>query len=52
MSDIGKSDLPKFKRAYNKAVKDNQTSFMFSGNKFLVKYAKYVIEYLQHFNSI
>jgi hypothetical protein len=47
MSNSYTSDLPAFKRAYNKAVKEGQTSFMFSGNEVLVSYAKYVIEYLQ-----
>ena len=48
MSNISKSDLPVFKHAYNKAIEDNQTSFMFSGNEVLVKYAKYLLEYLEN----
>lgn len=42
-------DRPKLKRlkkAYDQAVKENKTSFMFEGNELVVGYAKYLIEYL------
>ena len=38
-------ELPKFKRAYNKAVKESKDIFDFEGRKVLTKYAKYLIEY-------
>ena len=35
-----------FKAEYNKAVKNNADEFEFEGNKYLTRYAKYILEYL------
>lgn len=40
-------DLPALKRAYNTAVKEELSSFMYKGKEVLVLYAKYLIEYLE-----
>jgi hypothetical protein len=37
----------KFKRAYQKAVRDNESLFLFDGNEFVVGYAKYLIQYVE-----
>lgn len=34
------------RRAYNTAVKAKSETFTFEGNEYLVKYVKYVLEYL------
>jgi hypothetical protein len=39
--------LQRFKRRYNKAVEENVETFMFEGHELLVRYAKYLIEYLE-----
>lgn len=41
-----KDKLKRFKRAYNKAVKERKDSFIFDDNEYLTLYAKYLIEYL------
>jgi hypothetical protein len=38
--------LKRFKKAYDTAVEDGVTMFIFDGNSFLPDYAKYLIEYL------
>lgn len=37
----------RFRKSYEKAVKENKTEFEFEGRDFLVSYAKYVLEYLE-----
>mgnify|MGYP001598132325 CR=1 FL=1 len=41
------SNLPKFKRLYNEAIKDNKTEFLFGDKPVLVSFAKYVIQYFE-----
>ena len=41
------SELPKLKRAFNKAVKANKEIFKFKGEEILTSYAKYLIEYME-----
>lgn len=43
---ITKDNVKKFKKAYNKAVKDGKAVFKFEGQDVLVSYAKYMIEHL------
>ena len=40
--------LTKFKRDYAKAITDGKVTFMFEGHEVLVRYAKYLIEYLEN----
>ena len=42
---INNENIKKFKREYNKAVKQNKEQFQFEGFPVLVSYAKYLIEY-------
>ncbi len=39
--------LAVYRKAYNKAVKTGQKSFIFEGSEHLVSYANYVIQYLE-----
>lgn len=36
-----------FKKAYLKAVKDEQDSFVWDGHEFILGYAKYLLEHLE-----
>lgn len=45
--DVMKDYLKRFKRHYNKAVKNKRTQFSFDKQLVLVSYAKYYIEYLE-----
>ena len=40
-------DLEKIKILYNEALEKKAESFEYNGNKYLVGYAKYLIEYLE-----
>jgi len=44
---ISIDELPKLKRAYNKAVKEGKESFMFEDAELVTSYAKYLIEYFE-----
>lgn len=44
---IVKSDLPRLKKLYNKALESGVEYFVFDGHELLVNYAKYLIEYLE-----
>ena len=46
MIEFTPEKLKRFKKAYNKAVEDNNDVFTFSNHEFVVGYAKYMIEYL------
>lgn len=46
-AQISAENLPRFKNLYNKAVKENKTSFIFDGQEVLVQFAKYLIEYAE-----
>lgn len=37
----------RFRRVYEKAVKEEKTEFEFEGREYLVSYAKYLLEYLE-----
>lgn len=37
----------RLKKAYNQAVADKKSSFLFQENEFVTSYAKYVLEYLK-----
>lgn len=42
-----KESFNKFKKIYNKSVKNNQLEFTFENKQFLTMYAKYLIEYVE-----
>ncbi len=44
---ITDENYPDFKKAYEKAVKDNQFTFEFEGQPVLTAWAKYVVEYAE-----
>lgn len=46
MITFTREKVNKFKRAYNKAVKEKKESFIFNDREVLTSYAKYMIEYL------
>ena len=39
--------LNKFRKVYDKAVKERKTQFVYEGQDVLVSYAKYYIQYLE-----
>ena len=41
-------NFPKFKEAYERAVANNQKVFRFQDKDFMTKYAKYLIEFIEH----
>jgi len=41
-------NYPEFKKAYEKAVENDQKVFKFQGKDFLTKYAKYLIEFIEY----
>ena len=45
---FNQSKLEEFEAAYNKAVQENKTEFIFENNTILVTYAKYLIDYLSN----
>ena len=45
---IDNNDLISIKRIYGKSIKNNKKSFNYKGNKILVSYAKYLIQYLEN----
>jgi hypothetical protein len=45
------SELPEFKEAYEKAQEDQEISFEWKGERMLVHFAKYVIEYFENEQS-
>ena len=47
MGQVNKENISGFMDAYNKAVEENQVYFTFEGQDVLVKYAKYLIEYVE-----
>jgi hypothetical protein len=42
----------RLRAAYEKAVRDERTVFIFDGDKLLTTYAKYLLEYLEWKSSI
>jgi hypothetical protein len=42
---VTNQNIARFKNLYDKAVKENKTSFIFDGDEVLVSFAKYLIEY-------
>ena len=42
---VTEENLDKFRKAYNKAIRDGVAVFMFEGQRVLVNYAKYALEY-------
>lgn len=46
-NSLSLEDYPRFKKAYEKAVKDGVEVFEFDGTEILVAYAKYVCEYFE-----
>lgn len=42
-----RAKLDAFKKRYDVAVKNNEVEFEWEGNKFLTRYAFYLIEYLE-----
>ena len=47
MGQVNEENISSFMDAYNKAVEENQVYFTFEGQDVLVKYAKYLIEYVE-----
>ena len=47
MGDIGPKNFKKFRKLYDEAVEAKKEQFEFEGEPVLVKWAKYVIEYLE-----
>ena len=45
---IAKEDLDKFKKAYEKALENEEKTFLHEGQEVLVTYAKYLIEHLKN----
>jgi hypothetical protein len=39
--------IERFRKRYERAVRDGETVFKFEGKDILVSYAKYVLEYLE-----
>jgi hypothetical protein len=46
-NELTLEDLPKFKKAYEKAKLEGKDRFTYKGNVLLVSYAKYVIEVME-----
>jgi len=42
-----RQELANLKRSYTVAIRNKKDQFTFKGNKLLVSYAKYLIEYLE-----
>lgn len=45
--DFTPQKIKRFKRLYEKALKDQQESFYFEGKEVLTTYAKYIVEYVE-----
>ena len=45
------SDLPGLKRAWNKAIKNDEPTFLYKGVTVSTDYAEHVIEYLESLKS-
>ena len=43
---ISSDNIRRFRRTYNKAVKEKKDSFTFDGNTISIDYAKHLIEYI------
>lgn len=41
------TDLPKFKKSYDKTVREGKKIFSYEGSEILTTYAKYLIEYME-----
>jgi len=45
--NVTEENFNKFKKAYNKAVRENKTQFDFGDSTVLIDYAKYLIQYVE-----